>query len=108
MKQSTEIAIALSYDGEQAPRVTAKGAGKLAARILAMAREHDIPLHEDPQLVEILAQIELGEEIPESLYRVVAEIIAFVYILQGKSPSRTGRPPHAPKQPSDTGPAEQE
>jgi len=86
MKQDTEIAVALSYDGEQAPRVTAKGAGKLAAQILKIAQEHDIPLHEDPQLVEILAQIELGEEIPETLYQVVAEIIAFVYILKGKVP----------------------
>ncbi len=86
MKQDTEIAVVLSYDGEQAPRVTAKGAGKLAAQILKIAQEHDIPLQEDPQLVEILAQIGLGEEIPESLYQVVAEIIAFVYILKGKAP----------------------
>jgi len=86
MKQDTEIAVVLSYDGERAPQVTAKGVGKIAAQILAIAREHDIPLHEDPQLVEILAQIDLGEEIPETLYQVVAEIIAFVYILKGKKP----------------------
>ena len=86
MKQETDIAIALQYDGEHAPQVTAKGTGELARKIREVAREYDIPLHHDAQLVEILAQLELGEEIPETLYQVVAEIIAFVYVLKGKFP----------------------
>ncbi|HFQ91728.1 MAG TPA: flagellar protein FhlB [Chromatiales bacterium] len=94
MKQETDIAIALEYDGAHAPRVTAKGAGELARRIREVARQHDIPLHHDDQLVEILAQLELGEEIPETLYQVVAEIIAFIYVLKGKFPE--GYAPYAP------------
>ncbi len=87
MKQETDIAIALKYDGENAPQVAAKGAGELARRIREVAREHDIPLHHDAHLVEILAQLELGDEIPETLYQVVAEIIAFIYVLKGKFPA---------------------
>ncbi len=83
---ATPIAVALHYDGDNAPQVSAKGAGGLAEQIMSLAREHEIPLHEDEQLVEVLAQLELGDEIPETLYRVVAEIIAFVYVLQGRFP----------------------
>jgi len=79
-------AVALHYDGKAAPRVTAKGAGEVAERIMAVAREHDVPLHEDPQLVQLLGHIELGEEIPEPLYRAVAEVIAFAYYLSGRYP----------------------
>ncbi|MEW8647723.1 MAG: EscU/YscU/HrcU family type III secretion system export apparatus switch protein [Candidatus Thiodiazotropha endolucinida] len=81
-----DLAIALKYDGENAPRLTAKGRGELADRILALADEHAIPLHEDAELAALLAQIPLGDEIPESLYRVVAEVIAFAYLLSGKLP----------------------
>ena len=83
---SPEIAVALQYDGENAPRVTARGRGDLAARIVELAREHDIPLQENPVLVQALAQVELGEEIPPALYLTVAEIIAFAYHLSGKTP----------------------
>ncbi|MEW8229522.1 MAG: EscU/YscU/HrcU family type III secretion system export apparatus switch protein [Candidatus Thiodiazotropha endolucinida] len=81
-----DLAIALIYDGENAPRLTAKGRGELADRILALADEHAIPLHEDAELAALLAQIPLGDEIPESLYRAVAEVIAFAYLLSGKLP----------------------
>ncbi len=81
-----EVAIALNYDGENAPRLTAKGRGELAQRILALAEEHDVPLHEDPELAALLAQLPLGEEIPQALYRAVAEVIAFAYLLSGKRP----------------------
>ena len=81
-----DLAIALHYDGETAPRITASGGGEVAERILALAREHDVPMHEDPQLAAVLAQIPLGEEIPEALYRAVAEVIAFAYLLSGKRP----------------------
>ena len=87
MKQKQQkIAVALEYDGENTPLVTAKGFGQLADQILDAADKAGIPLHEDKQLVEILADIKLGDEIPENLYRAVAEVIAFAYILTGKFP----------------------
>jgi len=81
-----DIAIALQYDGENAPRITAKGRSELAERILVLADVHDVPLHEDPELAALLSQIPLGDEIPEALYRAVAEVIAFAYLLSGKRP----------------------
>jgi len=62
--------------------------GSLAEEIIKVAREHGIEIHEEQQLVEILAEIELGEEIPENLYRAVAEIIAYVYMLTGQIPDK--------------------
>jgi flagellar biosynthesis protein len=84
--KESDLAIALKYDGENAPRLTAKGRGELANRILALAQENDVPLHEDAELAALLAQIPLGDEIPESLYRAIAEVIAFAYLLSGKLP----------------------
>lgn len=84
------LAIALEYDGEGAPTVSAKGADALAEEIIALAREHDVPLHEDRTLARILSQLEVDEEIPERLYRVVAEVIAFAYLLKGKTPDDAG------------------
>ena len=81
-----DLAIALNYDGENAPRLTAKGQHELARRIIDLAEEYDVPLHQDPQLAALLAQIPLGDEIPEALYRAVAEVIAFAYLLSGKRP----------------------
>jgi flagellar biosynthesis protein len=81
-----DLAIALKYDGENAPRLTAKGRGELANRILTLADEHAVPLHEDAELAALLSQIPLGDEIPEALYRAVAEVIAFAYLLSGKLP----------------------
>jgi flagellar biosynthesis protein len=85
-KEQPDIAVALHYDGEKAPRVTAKGQGELAERILALAEQHGIPLHDDPELAAILTQIPLGDEIPETLYLVIAEVIAFAYMVSGKRP----------------------
>ena len=84
--QPPETAVALLYDGNNAPRITAKGQGLIAERIFAIAEEHGIPIENDPELAEILAQIPLGDEIPENLYRAIAEIIAFAYIISGKMP----------------------
>ena len=78
-------AVALKYDGINAPRVTAKGLDELAARIIELARAHNVPLHEDPGLAFLLSQLELGDEIPESLYFVIAEVIAFAYMVSGKA-----------------------
>ncbi len=79
-------AVALEYDGESAPRVTAKGEGELARRIIEIAREHGVPLRDSPELVELLRRVPLGEEIPAALYYAVAEVIAFAYIVAGRFP----------------------
>ena len=79
-------AVALHYDGKEAPRVTAKGTGELAEQIIALAKQHGIPLQEDAALISLLSKLDLGEEIPEALYVAVAEIIAFAYILKGQVP----------------------
>jgi flagellar biosynthesis protein len=72
-------AVALKYDYSAAPTVTAKGSGLLAERIMAVAKENDVLLHQSPELVEMLSTLELGEEIPEALYLAIAEIIAFAH-----------------------------
>ena len=74
-------AAALSYraNNGDAPRVVAKGMRKIAEQIIAIARENNIPVREEPELIELLMKIETGDEIPEHLYQAVAEILAFVY-----------------------------
>jgi flagellar biosynthesis protein len=79
-------AVALFYDGETVPRVTAKGHGDVAEQIIRLAEEHGVPLHEDRDLMVLLSQLELGDEIPRALYIAVAEVIAFAYMLKGKMP----------------------
>jgi len=76
-------AVALKYDTatDNAPRVIAKGRGLVAEKIMALAREQGIPMREDPDLVQMLTQIDLDREIPPSLYKVIAELLAFVYRL---------------------------
>ena len=80
--------VALHYDGEGAPTVSAKGRGYIAEDILKIAKEHDVPIKEDKDLVQFLSKVELGTEIPETLYLAVAEVIAFAYKLKGKTPER--------------------
>lgn len=72
------LAVALSYDKGHAPRVTAVGRGWLGQKIIDVAKEHGVPLRQDPALAEALSTIELETEIPEELYRAVAEVIGFV------------------------------
>jgi flagellar biosynthesis protein len=79
-------AVALHYDGTHAPKVTAKGTGDVAEQIIALAKEHGIPLQENKPMLDLLSQLDLGDEIPEALYLAVAEIIAFAYKLNGKVP----------------------
>ena len=88
-----DVAIALNYDGKNAPRITAKGENEIARQILELAEEADIPLKYDPELAAILSQIPLGEEIPENLYRAIAEVIAFAYFIAGKTPEGWSAPP---------------
>jgi len=78
------IAVALQFDGKNAPKVTATGNGLIADKIVDIAEEHDIPLQENPELAAVLAQVPLGDEIPSELYSTVAEVIAFAHYLSGK------------------------
>jgi flagellar biosynthesis protein len=84
--QELQKAVALYYDGKNAPHVSAKGTGKLAEEIIAIAQEHGVPLCDNSTLVDLLVTLELGDEIPEALYIAVAYIIAFAYQLEGKTP----------------------
>lgn len=79
-------AVALKYDGkkDKAPRVIAKGRGNIAEKIIYIAKEHDVPLYEDQNLIQILEALDLETEIPPELYRAVAEVLAFIYRLNGK------------------------
>ena len=77
-------AVALTYDRAKqapAPTVSATGRGAIAERIIQIAREHNVPIREDPELVQLLAKLDLGQQIPAELYAVVAEVFAFVYRL---------------------------
>jgi flagellar biosynthesis protein len=97
--KAKEKAVALKYDGENAPKVTATGSGAIADQILAVAEEAGVPLYENSELVELLSHLELGDEIPEVLYRAIAEIIAFAYYLQGKVPEKSKPEQPEPEQP---------
>jgi flagellar biosynthesis protein len=82
-------AVGLRYnesDGDNVPTVIAKGFGELADEILNLAEQHDVMIHQDKGLVDLLSRLDLGQEIPDELYHVIAELIAFSYVLQGKFP----------------------
>jgi len=84
MKDKTEKAAALKYrhGKDSAPKLVAKGRGKVAEKIIEIAKTHGIPVQEDKDLVEFLSALDLYQEIPPELYRAVAEILAFVYSLK--------------------------
>lgn len=82
-------AVALHWDGHHAPRIIATGSGVTAESIRCVAENCGIPMRSDPVLAEALAQIPLGDEIPRSLYVAVAEILAFVFMLEGIDPRET-------------------
>ncbi len=79
-------ATALKYNEKLnvAPKITAQGSGQIAKNIIQIARENNIPIKEDEDLINILSQIELNTEIPEELYKAVAEIFSFIYGLSSK------------------------
>ncbi len=86
-------AVAMRYDvdNDAAPRIVAKGERLLAERIIAIARENGIHIHEDPDLVAVLAKLDIGASIPEELYKAVAEVLAFIYRINNKMPAKTVR-----------------
>lgn len=78
-------AAALRYDRgrDGAPRVVATGEGLMAERLTALARDHGVPIHEDPELAAALSRLPIDQEIPPELFAAVAEIIGFIYRLNG-------------------------
>ncbi len=84
MSRLPRFAIALEYDGRQAPQVTARGHDEIALEILRRAHAAGVPIHHDSDLALVLDQLDLGDQVPEALYVVIAEILAFAYRLSGK------------------------
>ena len=85
---ATREAVALAYSQtDAAPRVVAKGKGLIAEQIIARAREHGIYVHESPELVALLTQVDIDERIPPQLYMAVAELLAWLYRLEQASPA---------------------
>ncbi|MDU0356139.1 EscU/YscU/HrcU family type III secretion system export apparatus switch protein [Paraglaciecola aquimarina] len=88
-KQKQKTAVGLKYqqgNKTEAPKVIAKGFGDLADEIVAIAKQNGVLVHQDPYLSDFLTSLDLGQEIPDQLYHVIAELIAFSFVLQGKIP----------------------
>jgi flagellar biosynthesis protein len=79
-----QVAVALQYDRKGAPRVVAKGKGTIGEKIIEVAKAHNIPIEENEVLAGALSNVELGDEIPEELYKAVAEVLIFVLRLSGR------------------------
>ena len=87
---SMKTAVALAYSqADAAPRVVAKGRGLIAEQIISRAREHGVYVHESPELVSLLLQIDLDQRIPPQLYIAVAELLAWIYRLESGQPATT-------------------
>lgn len=86
LKQRRPKATALGYDPQQdeAPKVLASGEGFIAEQIIAIAKANGIPIREDPILAEALSKVDIGQAIPAELYPLVAEVLAYIYRLQGR------------------------
>lgn len=79
------LAVALKYaPGDRAPKVVAKGRGLIAEEIIVRAREHGVYVHESPELVTLLSQVDLDDHIPPSLYVAVAELLTWLYQVEQK------------------------
>ena len=88
------LAVALKYaPGSSAPTVVAKGRGLIADEIIARAREHGIFVHESPELVALLSQVDLDGEIPPQLYVAVAELLAWIYQVEREGGLPIGQVP---------------
>ncbi len=82
-RESRQTAVALAYTtADRAPRVVAKGRGLIAEEIISRAREHGVYVHESPELVALLMQVDLDERIPPQLYVAVAELLAWFYRME--------------------------
>ncbi len=85
-KQKKAVALKYDKDSDSAPMVTAKGKGLVAEKIIEIAQKYDIPIKDDPDLIEILSELEINEEIPSEIYVAVAELLAFVYSMNSNRP----------------------
>lgn len=74
----SRLAVALHYDRTGAPRVIAKGKGTIGAKIIEIAKANEIPIEENEVLAGALSNVEIGDEIPNELYKAVAEVLVFV------------------------------
>jgi flagellar biosynthesis protein len=81
---SSELAVALHYDKSGAPTVIAKGRGAIGQKIIEVARANNIPIEENEVLAGALSRVEIGDEIPQELYKAVAEVLVFVLRLSGR------------------------
>ena len=79
-----QLAVALHYDKKGAPRVVAKGRGTIGEKIIEVAKANNIPIEENEVLAGALSNVELGDEIPQDLYKAVAEVLIFVLRLSGR------------------------
>lgn len=83
--QHLQNAIALAYQaGDSAPKIVAKGKGLIAEEIIARAKEHGVYIHQSKELVSLLMKVELDQDIPPTLYRVVAELLAWLYHIESE------------------------
>lgn len=85
-KKTPTHAIALKYDGEKSPYITAKGHQQLAEHIIEQVKQQGGLIHQDPVLAQYLNSFDIGDEIPQELYLIIAELIAFSWYLNGKTP----------------------
>jgi flagellar biosynthesis protein len=85
--QREKKAVALRYQPghDLAPRVIAKGSGEIAEQIIAIAKSNGVPLQENPSLIQLLSKIEVDQQIPPELYRVVAEVLSLVYRIETRA-----------------------
>lgn len=90
MGKETEL-IGLTYDGATTPQVSQRASGSVAEQILALAEEQGLYIHQDPELLERLAVLQNGDPIPPALFVIIAEILAYSYVLQGKMPEHWRR-----------------
>lgn len=84
MKKTKQKAVALKYNGSSAPKVTAKGEGLVAQKIIETALANGVPLQKNEELTALLSKVRLNEEIPKSLYQAVAQILVFLYHVNSK------------------------
>ncbi len=84
-------AVAIRYDRERenAPRVVAKGRGTIAQQLMAIAKKHAVPVYQNQTVTQLLMAVELDREIPPELYQAVANVLAYVYRLDGRAAEKT-------------------
>ncbi|RDW17850.1 EscU/YscU/HrcU family type III secretion system export apparatus switch protein [Oceanobacillus chungangensis] len=93
MTEKRKKSVALKYEAETdyAPKVSATGKGIIAEEIIKKAKENNVPIIEDASLIELLAELNINEVIPEELYKVVAEVFAFIYRVDQNMEERDGK-----------------